>query len=123
MVTNNAILAPERGDAFKKFVINSALLGLIDPVRGEPTKNLIEGHPDSDSSTTLLMKKRFLDSFALICSTSSSGKDTAAAVCMEQNQLPETILRVSRNRGLSQRDLGKLMRLLQTLIAVANQGE
>jgi len=110
------------GEARKQLVINSALLNLIDPVRGEPTKCLLEGHPDADVLKNSQLKERFLDSFALICSTSSSGKETASAVCMEQNQPSGTILRVARNRGLSQQNLIGLKRVLQILIAAANRG-
>ena len=117
-------IAPTRqgGEARKQLVINSALLNLIDPVRGEPTKGLLEGYPDADVLRNSQLKEKFLDSFALICSTSSSGKETASAVCMEQNQPSGTILRVARNRGLSQQTLIGLKRVLQILIATANKG-
>jgi hypothetical protein len=110
------------GEARKHLVINSALLSLIDPVRGEPTRSPLEGDPDDDVLRSHHLKERFLDSFALICSTSSSGKETASAVCMEQNQPSGTVLRVARNRGLSQQDLIRLGRVLQILTAAANRG-
>jgi hypothetical protein len=122
MVTDKVALTRERGETRKHLVINSVLLCLIDPVRGEPTKSLLEGHPDDDVLRNHQLKERFLDSFALICSTSSSGKETASAVCMEQTQPSGTILRVARNRSIPQQDLIRLKRVLQILIATANGG-
>ncbi|KAH8586078.1 hypothetical protein B0O99DRAFT_529417 [Bisporella sp. PMI_857] len=120
MATDKVAPTRERGEACKHLVVNSALLSLIDPVRGEPTKSLLEGHPDEDILRSYQLKERFLDSFALICSTSRFGKETASAVCMEQNRPSGTILRVARNRGLSQQDLVRLKKVLQILIATAN---
>ncbi len=99
-----------------------ALLSLIDPVRGEPTRDPLERHPDDDMWKSHQLKERFLDSFALICSTSSSGKETASAVCMEQNQPLGTILRVARNRGLSQQDLARLGSVLNILVPLPTGG-
>lgn len=122
MVADKVGPAQERGEVRKHLVINSVLLSRIDPVRGEPTKCLVEGHPDDEGLRSHQLKERFLDSFALICSTSSSGKETASAVSMEQNQPSGTILRVARNRGLSQQDLIRLKRVVQILITAANRG-
>jgi hypothetical protein len=122
MVTDKVTPTPDRGEVRKYLVINSALLSLIDPVRGEPTKGLLDGHPDGDVLRSHQLKERFLDSFALICSTSSSGKETASAVCMEHNQPSGTILRLARNRGVSQQDLIRLERVLKILVAAANGG-
>ncbi len=122
MVTDKSAPGPERGEVRKNLVINMALLSLIDPVRGEPTKGPLDRHPDDDVWRSHQLKERFLDSFALICSSSSSGQETASAVCMEQNQPFGTILRVARNRGLSQQDLIRLKKVLQILIAAANRG-
>jgi len=122
MVTDKAASTRERGEARKHLLINSALLSLIEPVRGEPTEYLLECHPDADVWKSSQLKEKFLDSFALICSTSSSGKETASAVCMEQKRPSGTILRIARNRGLSQQDRIGLERVLQILIAAANGG-
>ncbi|KAH8671717.1 hypothetical protein BX600DRAFT_538141 [Xylariales sp. PMI_506] len=112
----------EGGEARKQLLINSALLYLIDPSRGAPTKSLIDGPLDDDVLKNHQLKEKFLDSFALICSTSSSGKETASAVCMELNRPSGTILRVARNRGLSEQDLTKLRAVIQALTA-ASHGE
>ncbi|KAH7411321.1 hypothetical protein BKA64DRAFT_570063 [Cadophora sp. MPI-SDFR-AT-0126] len=120
MVTDKAASTRERGEARKQLLINSALLSLIEPVRGEPTECLLECHPDADILKSSQLKEKFLNSFALICSTSSIGKETASAVCMEQKRSSGTILRIARNRGLSQQDRIGLERVLQILIAAAN---
>jgi hypothetical protein len=107
----------------KHFFMNSALLALIDPVRGTPTKDSLGAcYPQDEFLQSYQVKQRFLDSFAFICSTSSSGKETASAVCMEQNRPSEIILRVARNHGLSLPDLNGLERVLQILIAAARGG-
>ncbi|ETS74021.1 hypothetical protein PFICI_13887 [Pestalotiopsis fici W106-1] len=120
MVTKN--VEPTRGrEGRKPFMINSVLLSLIDPVRGEPTKSLLDGNPDDDVSRSHQLKEKFLDSFALICSTSSSGSVTASAVCMEQNQSFENTLRVARNHSFSPQNIDSLRKILQILTAVANR--
>jgi hypothetical protein len=124
MVTDKVVPTRERGETRKHLVINSVLLSLIDPVRAKAMKCLMECHPDPDAGVLKKsqLKARFLDSFALICSTSSSGKETASAVCIEQRNSSGTILRVARNRGLSQKDLIGLQMVLKILIAAANGG-
>ena len=85
----------------KRFMVHSALLALIDPVRAEPTRASLDDNPDSDTSGGQKLKEKFLDAFALICSTSKMGAETASAVCLEQHVASASILRVARNRGLA----------------------
>ncbi|KAH7176010.1 hypothetical protein EDB81DRAFT_771712 [Dactylonectria macrodidyma] len=116
-----AALAQIGGADLKRFVVLSALLKLIDPVRGEPTRTSLDENPDGDISGGLQLKQKFLDSFALICSTSSSGAETASAVCLEQHAAAGAILRVARNRGLTPTDLAGLEKVLQVLRVVARK--
>lgn len=109
------------GADLKRFVVHSALLSLIDPVRGEPTRTSLDENPDGDILGGQQLKQKFLDSFALICSTSSSGAETASAVCLEQPPAG-AILRVARNRGLTPKDLTGLEGVLQILRVVARKG-
>lgn len=111
------------GAVLKRFVVQSALLSLIDPVRGEPTRISLDEDPDSNILGGQQLKQKFLDSFALICSTSSSGAETASAVCLEQHDPAGAILRVARNRGLTPKDLLGLEGVLQILRAVARKGK
>ena len=114
----------------KKFVINSTLLMKIDPSRGEPTRGQFNDglglgpDPELDSLGVGKLRRKFLDSFALICSTSKKGAETASAVCLEQAQAgSSSILRVARNHGLSSRDLSGLENVLGELQAVLQTGE
>lgn len=111
----------ERGD-LKRFVVQSVLLNLIDPVRNEPTRTSFDENPEGDSLNGLRLKQRFLDSFALICSTTGSGAESASAVCLEQVTSARAILRVARNHGMTLKDLSDLESVLQVLSAVAGKG-
>lgn len=111
-----------RGQALRRFVIVSTLLSLIDPVRGEPTTHSLDRHPHDDSWRKGQLQKKFLDSFALISSTSRKGSDTASAVCLEQGHPSGTILRLARNRGVPEDLVGKLQEVLDDLTAVALRG-
>ncbi|KAJ9130479.1 hypothetical protein NKR23_g12178 [Pleurostoma richardsiae] len=102
-------------------LIISVLLSLIDPVRGEPTRTSLDDNPDGDISGGQQLKQKFLDSFALICSTSSEGAKTASAVCLEQHAPAGAILRVARNCGLTSQDLAGLEKVLQILRVVARK--
>lgn len=110
------------GKDCERFVARAALLNLIDPVRGDAIRTLLDENPESDSSSGHQLKQKFLDSFALICSTSRFGKETASAVCLEHDATKAAILRVSRNRGLTSKDLTGLEDVLKTLGAVARKG-
>ena len=112
-----------KGPDLKGFVVHSALLSLIDPVRGEPTRTPLDEDPSGDISGGQQLKIKFLDSFALICSTSSSGAETASAVCLEENAPARAaLLRVARNRGLTTEVLSGLEKVLQILRVVATKG-
>ena len=89
------------GDAHTRFTVVATLLWLIDPVRGAATVHGLDKHPHDTSWQRDHLQKKFLDSFALICSTSARGAETASAVCMEQDRPPGTVLRVARNCGMS----------------------
>lgn len=116
-----AALTQIDGADLKRFVMLSALLRLIDPVRGEPTRTSLDENPDGDNSSGQRLKQKFLESFALICSTSSSGAETASAVCLEQHDPAGAILRVARNCGLTPKDLTGLEKVLQILQVVARE--
>ena len=117
-----AELAQIDGASLRRFVVHSTLLCLIDPVRGRPTTTQLDENPESDLFGGLKLKQKFLDSFALICSTSSSGAETASAVCLEQHLSAETVLRVARNRGLTPQHLDGLETILKILESVARKG-
>ncbi|KAJ3467987.1 hypothetical protein MRS44_005551 [Fusarium solani] len=120
-MAKKAALTQIGGADLKRFVVQSALLSLIDPVRGEPTRSSLDENPDGDISGGQQLKQKFLDSFALICSTTSSGAETASAVCLEQHVTAGAVLRVARNHGLTPKDLAGLEEVLQILQVVARK--
>ncbi len=106
----------------KRFVVQSALLSLIDPVRQAPTRTLLDENPEGGSLRAQQLKQKFLDSFALICSTSGSGAESASAVCLEQRSPAGAILRVARNHGMTPKDLTGIENVLQMLRLIARNG-
>jgi hypothetical protein len=108
-----------------RFVVQSTLLRLIDPVQGQPTtwRTFLDENPDGDTSGGQRLKQKFVSSFALICSTSESGAKTASAVCLEQHVPSGAVLRLARNRGLSREDLTGLQKVLQILQEIARRGK
>lgn len=115
-------LAQVSGEAHSRFVIVTTLLSLIDPVRGEATTHSLDRHPHDDSWRQDQLQKKFLDSFALISSTSRKGGDTASAVCLEQGHPSGNILRLARNHGISQDLVNRLQEILEDLTTVALRG-
>ena len=121
--TKKAGPIPVRKEQRERFVVQSTLLRLIDPVRGQPTRTFLDDNPDGDTSGGQRLKQKFVGSFALICSTSGSGAETASAVCLEQHVPSGAVLRVARNRGLSREDLTGLEKVLQILQEIARKGK
>ena len=111
------------GAAHKRFVIVTSLLCLIDPVRGEPTTDSLDRHPHDSNWRLENLQKKFLDSFAMICSTSRIGGKTASAVCLEQDHLGGNVLRLARNLGVPRDLISQLQQVLNDLTAVAAKGE
>jgi len=111
------------GAAHKRFVITTTLLSLIDPVRGEPTAHSLDRHPHDSNWKLENLQKKFLDSFAVICSTSRVGGQTASAVCLEQGHPTGNVLRLARNLGVPEDLINQLQEILNDLAAVASKGE
>ncbi|VUC38127.1 unnamed protein product [Clonostachys rosea] len=101
-------------ESTKRCVLNSVVLSLIEPVRGEPTTYSLDRHPHDNESP----KAKLLDSFALICST-RNGKETASAVSMEEGGPTGTILRLARNTGTSEELLSRFQAVLDDLNSIA----
>lgn len=110
------------GEAHSRFVVVTTLLSLIDRVRGEPTTHSLDRHPHDDCWRQDQLQKKFLDSFALIASTSRKGSDTASAVCLEQGHPSGNILRLARNRGIPEGLVIRLQEVLNDLTTVAMRG-
>jgi hypothetical protein len=110
------------GNAQRRFYLIAMLLSLIDPVRGEPTTYGLDKHPHDNAQKQDNHLKKFLDSFAWICSTSKNGA-TTSAVAIEQNGPTGTVLRLARNLGVPHDLIPRLQRLLDELTAVATRGK
>lgn len=115
-------LALISGEAHSRFVVVTTLLSLIDRVRGEPTTHSLDRHPHDDCWRQDQLQKKFLDSFALIASTSRKGSETASAVCLEQGHPSGNILRLARNRGMPEDLVTRLQEVLNDLTTVALRG-
>lgn len=111
------------GNAQSRFVQAAALLHSLDPVRGEPTAYGLDRDLNAlEQNRERLLKKKFLDSFALICAKKKDG-DTVSAACLEES-LPEgTVIRVASNEGVQEATLAELQELVAILNAVAAGGE
>ena len=109
------------GNAQRRFYLVTTLLSMIDPVRGEPTTHGLDKHPHESVQKKDNQLKKFLDSFAWICSTSKNGT-TASAVALEQNGPTGTVLRLARNLCVPEDVVHRLQSLLDELAAVAAGG-
>ena len=110
------------GDTHKRFTVVATLLSMIDPVRGESTVHSLDRHPHDNARKQEHLQKKFLDSFALVCSTSGKGGETASAVCLEPGYPSGTVLRLARNLGVPRDLIDSLERILDDLSAVASKG-
>ncbi|RBA15853.1 hypothetical protein FPRO05_12074 [Fusarium proliferatum] len=77
-------------------------------------------HPHENARKIESLQKKFLDSFALISSTSAKSGETASAVCMEQGHPTGTVLRLARNLGVPQQLLQRLNDVLDDLAAASS---
>ncbi|KMP10261.1 hypothetical protein CIRG_09942 [Coccidioides immitis RMSCC 2394] len=71
-----------------RFLEAATLLHALDPVRGEPTTHGLEIDGALQERERFL-KRKFLDSFALLCAPSKGG-DSVSAACMEEGQPEES---------------------------------
>ena len=116
-------LLPITGNLRKRFVEISVLLSLLDPVRGEPTAHdLTQNLPNSDGiSRESFLKRKFLDSFALICATKKDGP-SVSAVCLEEGLLGGTVIRVASNAGVRDSVLFQLQEIMDILNQIGSSG-
>lgn len=99
-----------------RFVQAAVLLRMLDPVRGEATAHDLD--QDIYKMTTpreRLLKRKFLDSFPLICAVRKDG-ESVSGVCMEEGAPQGTIIRIASNAGVGE----KTLREVRVLVAVLN---
>ena len=111
------------GNLRDRFIQGVVLLFLLDPVRGEPTVYSL----DKDSSAVehpreLLLKRKFLDSFALICAVRKDAK-TVSAACLEEHQGEGTVVRIASNAGVCENTTNSLRHIVALLKLIAVRGK
>lgn len=110
------------GNVRNRFIQAAVLLHMLDPVRGEPTAHgLDQDLHGIETPRERLLKRKFLDSFALVCATRKDG-DSVSAACMEEGMPQGTIIRIASNSGVRESTLSQLRELVHTLNSVASGG-
>ncbi|KAJ5220863.1 uncharacterized protein N7469_009750 [Penicillium citrinum] len=93
-----AILTPS-GNLQRRFLETVLLLKALNEVQGVPSAHGLDSNECPSTQRADLLKRKFLDSFAFVCTTRKGGANVAAA-CMEENQSGETIIRLACNAGV-----------------------
>jgi hypothetical protein len=110
------------GNARNRLVQAAVLLHMLDPVRGEPTVYGLDQDPhDIESPRERLLKRKFLDSFALVCATKRGG-DSVSAACMEEGMPEGTVIRIASNCGVSGTTLSRLREVVDIMGGIASRG-
>lgn len=105
-----------------RFIQAAVLLSMLDSVRGEAsTQSLDEDSAKMEPSREQFLKRKFLDSFALICAIRKEG-DSVSAACMEEGEPQGTIVRVASNAGVSKGTLEILRAIIDKLNIIATGG-
>ncbi len=111
------------GNVRERFIQAAALLYLLDPVRGEPTAYSLDEKAHSvQGSRERLLKRKFLDSFALICATRKDA-DTVSAACLEEGGPGGTVVRIASNAGVTEETQSYLRDILYILRSIAIRGK
>lgn len=111
------------GKVQKRFVQDAVLLHKLDPVRGSPTTYGLDRHPhDADGSREVLLKRKFLDSIALLASTHKNA-DRVSAATLEIGAPEGTVVRIASNAGVCDTTLILLRDLISDLHDMSNRGK
>jgi hypothetical protein len=95
---------------------------MLDPVRGEASIHSVDEDPTTTELTReQFLKRKFLDSFALICAVRKGG-DSVSAACIEEGGSQGTIVRIASNTGVSERTLVMLRAIIDQLNIIASEG-
>ncbi|KAF2137799.1 uncharacterized protein K452DRAFT_235408 [Aplosporella prunicola CBS 121167] len=114
---------PITGNVLKRFVQAAVLLHSIDPVRGEPIAySLDQDSHELAVSRESLLKRKFLDSVALICATKKDAGSVSAA-CIEEGHPDGTVLRIASNAGVRNDVLSQIQELVGLLNDLSRTGE
>lgn len=110
-----------QGNLRERFIEDAVLLYILDPVRGEPSTYGLD-QVELEGPREQLLKRKFLDSIALICAVKRDG-DTVSAACLEEGRPEGTVLRIASNSGVALNTILQLQDLIHTLNNVASGGE
>ncbi|KAL0766420.1 hypothetical protein CaCOL14_010865 [Colletotrichum acutatum] len=110
------------GNLQKRFVQDAVLLHKLDPVRGSPTAYGLDRHPhDAGVSREEFLKRKFLDSFALLASIHKDG-DRVSAATLEVGAPEGSVIRIASNAGVSASTLIHLEEVMEILHDVSFMG-
>lgn len=110
------------GNVRKRFIESAALLFLLDPVRSESSTYGLDRDPNEvEAPRERLLRRKFLDSFALICAITKDG-DSVSAACLEEGKPEGTIIRIASNSGISEDTLNQLREITAILNDIATGG-
>ncbi|KAL2068504.1 hypothetical protein VTL71DRAFT_14841 [Oculimacula yallundae] len=107
------------GNIQERFVQTAVLLCLLDPVRGEPTTyGLDQDWHGTQAPRQQILKRKFVDSIALICATRRDA-DTVSAATLEENGPDGAVIRIASNAGVTEETLNDLRDILHILEIIA----
>ncbi|KAF1974407.1 hypothetical protein BU23DRAFT_579833 [Bimuria novae-zelandiae CBS 107.79] len=110
------------GNVGDRFIQAAVLLHMLDPVRGEPTTHGLDQDPhEIETPRERMLKRKFLDSFALLCATKKDG-DSVSAACMEEGLPQGPIIRIASNAGVRESTIYQLQQILDFLNGVRDAG-
>ena len=97
------------------------LLHTLNSVRGKSTEyDLDQDSYNIEISRERLLKRKFLDSFALICATKKND-DSVSIACLEEESSQETIVRIASNFEVRKNTLDQLRELVNVLNDIASK--
>lgn len=108
------------GKARNRFVEVAVLLQMLDLVRGEPAAHGLDQNEFGHDREQFL-KRKFLDSLALI-SANRKGGDHVSAACIEEGQPEGTTIRITSNGGVPADVLTQVQSIISELNSIANKG-
>ena len=110
------------GNVRNRFVQAAVLLRMLDPVRGEATVyGLDQDSHEMITPRERLLKRKFLNSFALICAIKRDGNSTSAAY-IEEGAPQRTIIRIASNAGIDKKTLKEVRKLIAILNSIGSRG-
>lgn len=104
----------------KRFLEAAVLLAALDEVRAVPTVHSLDS-ADCGVDRARVLKRKFLDSFALVCANHKGGESVSAA-SMEEGQPEGTIIRIACNGGVRDSVLSDAQAIVRILNNIACEG-